>query len=76
MNFSTILKIICFCRFDKCDILYKWMFFGSYQKMTENDLRDKWIQQMSLCVQQNKNKQRKCSFNTTKKLIKMIVYSF
>jgi hypothetical protein len=42
-------------------------FFGSYQKMTENDLRDKWTQQMSLCVQLNKNKQRKCSFNKTKK---------
>jgi hypothetical protein len=38
--------------------------------MTENDLRDKWTQQMSLCVQLNKSKQRKCIFKTTKKLIK------
>ena len=69
MNFRTILKTICFCRFDKCGSV-QMDFFGSYQKMTENDLRDKWTQQMSLCVQLNKNKQRKCSFNKTKKWIK------
>ena len=47
------MKIICFCRFDKCGSV-QMDFFGSYQKMTENDLRDKWTQQWSLCVQQIK----------------------